>query len=172
MNAYIYQADLWCEDCALKIRRELPVNTPKDDSGDWPQGPYDDGGGEADQPCHCAGCEVFLENPLTSGGEAAVKEMFAEFMRTGSGRLEILRAWSSYYDIPLDGSVLNDEEYTQRGGVICPVCHRTDGVTSTSDLEVSYNTAFQDIECSNCGSSWTDEYELVRYSHLTNGHTG
>lgn len=38
------------------------------DSGDFPKGPFPDGGGESDSPTHCDHCGVFLENPLTSDG--------------------------------------------------------------------------------------------------------
>lgn len=58
MNVYIYQADLYCEDCGEEICEQLkevapeivPEN-PEDelyDSDDYPKGPYPDGGGEAD----------------------------------------------------------------------------------------------------------------------------
>lgn len=75
MDAYIYQADLWCEDCIEAIKRELakPEHVNENDEGtydsdEWPKGPFADGGGESDTPCHCAGCHVYLDNPLTSEG--------------------------------------------------------------------------------------------------------
>jgi hypothetical protein len=45
------------------------------DSDEWPKGPYCDGGGEADNPQHCACCTVFLCNPLTQDGVAYVRAM-------------------------------------------------------------------------------------------------
>ena len=71
MNAYIYKAAIYCEDCGHTIQRQLladgngyvPSSWPND-SELWPQGPYVDGGGEADSPTHCDRCLVFLENPL------------------------------------------------------------------------------------------------------------
>lgn len=68
MDAYIYQAALICEGCASALQ----VN----------DGPYADGGGEADCPNHCDQCGVFLENPLTSDGydyvRAALKDALGQ----------------------------------------------------------------------------------------------
>lgn len=72
-DVYIYQADIYCSDCARKIMDRLtPPDDPLDeesfDSDDYPKGPYSDGGGEADCAQHCAGCYIFLGNPLTAEG--------------------------------------------------------------------------------------------------------
>lgn len=84
MDVYLYQAALLCEDCGEATRRHLDADgarpaDPEDestyDSGDYPKGPYPDGGGEADCPQHCDHCGVFLENPLTAEGEAYVLEV-------------------------------------------------------------------------------------------------
>ena len=85
MNAYVYQAALYCEECATEIRSHLhkfnkyrnprnPGDLSTYDSGGYPKGPYSDGGGEADCPQYCDGCGEFLENPLTSDGMAYVEE--------------------------------------------------------------------------------------------------
>ena len=82
MNAYMYQADLHCEDCIGKIVHKIIMayDKPPDlkelaalDSDKYPQGPFPNGGGEADSPQHCGSCGLFLENPLTSDGEDYVK---------------------------------------------------------------------------------------------------
>ncbi len=87
MNAYIYQADIYCEECGALIRQELdeqgacpadPTDESTFDSDEYPKGPYADGGGEADCPQHCAACGVFLENPLTSDGIEYVKSAISE----------------------------------------------------------------------------------------------
>ena len=65
MKAYIYQAALLCEPCALDVQA---MTTPGPDSDDYPQGPFSDGGGEADSPQHCDLCGEFLQNPLTPEG--------------------------------------------------------------------------------------------------------
>jgi|SRR4051812_18922156 len=93
---YIYQADIYCESCGLAIRNRLAhAGRPAidDDSDAWPQGPYSDGGGEADTPQHCGTCHVFLRNPLTGDGVDYVRER-AEF-----GVNDVIREWLEYYHI-------------------------------------------------------------------------
>ena len=70
MNAYVYNADIYCEPCAAKIKTRLDGHTVEDngDSENYPQGPYGNGGGEADTPQHCGDCHEFLQNPLTDDG--------------------------------------------------------------------------------------------------------
>ena len=92
MDAFVFQADIYCADCGEAIRKRLtdegkapadPDDESSYDSDEFPKGPYEDGGGEADTPQHCGsgdGCinaiagnddtEVgaFLENPLTKDG--------------------------------------------------------------------------------------------------------
>lgn len=106
MQAYTYQAALYCDDCGEKIREEIRAagNAPDDegdeytyDSEDFPKGPYPDGGGEADGPQHCDGCGIFLENDLTEYGIANVEEMLGEYMSTGNGNAEVLRQWYNFY---------------------------------------------------------------------------
>lgn len=84
MNVYIYQDTLYCEQCGEKLQQML---------GFAVQGPYPDGGGEADHPRHCAkGVECFnsilfangnvigawLENSLTSVGVEYVQRAIQE----------------------------------------------------------------------------------------------
>ena len=87
MNAYIYCAALYCEDCGERIRRTLTAEgkAPADrsdessyDSDDYPKGPFSDGGGEADSPQYCDGCGTFLENALTEEGERYTREMIEQ----------------------------------------------------------------------------------------------
>jgi len=75
---YAYQADLWCGDCADKIKADLRAEGREDtgDTDDWPQWGSDEE--PSDTPWHCAGCGVFLENPLTEDGERYVGEHLAE----------------------------------------------------------------------------------------------
>jgi hypothetical protein len=83
MNAYIFQAALLCESCAKDTQTKLDrVATEhgnvsfsyRKDSDKYPQGPFPDGGGEADCPQHCDHCQMFLENPLTRDGVIYVLE--------------------------------------------------------------------------------------------------
>lgn len=103
MDAYVYQAALLCEDCAAKVKADLDQHRdcdtdPPDDSESYPQGPHQDGGGEADSPCHCDHCETFLENPLTADGAAWLAEAFQAFILNGTGNPEVIEDWWGFYD--------------------------------------------------------------------------
>jgi hypothetical protein len=105
MNAYIFQADIYCSDCARNIREMLPLDArASDDSDSYPQGPYANGGGESDVPEHCAECGTFLENPLTSEGYDYLRNE----CRSGpiDGYNDTVKEWLAYYDIDAD----EDEE--------------------------------------------------------------
>lgn len=96
MLTYIYQADLYCEDCAKQIKAELAYSHESQsentfDSGDYPKGPYP--AGESDTPDHCGGCGIFLENSLTGDGEQYVKDA----IRAGTGDPEVLATWKEFY---------------------------------------------------------------------------
>lgn len=91
MNAYVYCAALFCESCIAPTLVDLE---PSEDSGEYPQGPYSNGAGEADTPQHCDACKVFLENPLTPDGEEYVREALTE----ATGDAEVLRTWAEFYD--------------------------------------------------------------------------
>lgn len=102
MNAFVYQAALWCEPCGTKVAKRLvregkaPANIEDErtyDSDKFPKGPYADGGGESDSPQHCDACGKFLENPLTSEGEAWLREAVAEKRNTA-----IVKKWKRFYD--------------------------------------------------------------------------
>jgi len=56
---YIYQADLYCDDCGRVIADRLAVTGYPDteNSDDFPQF-HAEGGGEADSPQHCAAGET------------------------------------------------------------------------------------------------------------------
>lgn len=102
MNAYIYQAELWCEDCARKEMAKLeaagkrPLRTDTEssyDSDDWPKGPIIEGGGAADSPRHCFGCCIHLQNPLTEEGLRYLEGELADKF----GEPEILQIWHDFY---------------------------------------------------------------------------
>jgi len=94
MDAYVYQAALYCPGCAAHIRSRVR------DKARWPDGPHPDGGGEADYPQHCDGCGLFLENPLTDDGEAYVRGAVADAERDGNGALD---AWRQRYGYLFEG---------------------------------------------------------------------
>ena len=104
MDVYVYQAALLCDECGVK--RQHALTTPIDpddestwDSGDYPKGPYPDGGGEADSPQHCDHCGEFLENPLTDDGRTYVVEALNAFRLDGSGDPEVMDTWRSFYGL-------------------------------------------------------------------------
>ncbi len=104
MNAYMYSAALYCEQCGEAIRARLDAEgfAPSDpddetsyDSDEYPKGPFPDGGGEADCPQHCDDCHCFLENPLTSEGERYVLGLMRE------RPTEITALWADFYGLSL-----------------------------------------------------------------------
>ena len=119
MNVYIYQAELFCEECGLDIKALLneqgkyPQNPDDEttfDSDFYPKGPYDDGGGESDCVEHCGsgdGCinaiewddgsksGCMLENPLTRDGVEHLKEAIRE--RNEGEPNEVVDLWESFY---------------------------------------------------------------------------
>ena len=107
MDVYLYKAAIYCADCGDDIAYELRKvgKAPADltdessyDSGDYPKGPYPDGGGEADCPQHCDGCRKFLENPLTTEGVEYTREAVAEARRDGRCSTA-LTVWAVFYGI-------------------------------------------------------------------------
>lgn len=112
MEVYIYQADLWCQQCGEAICERIAAEggAPADpgdessyDSDEYPKGPFPDGGGESDCPQHCGaagdcvnavdGVGVFLENPLTADGVQYVAEAIA----ARSGDQAVLDEWAGFY---------------------------------------------------------------------------
>ena len=83
---YVYQADIYCDDCGDNIRGELHAQgkAPEDvmdtasfDSDDFPK-PYDHRREESNTPSHCAQCDKMLRNPLTSDGYEYVRAALSE----------------------------------------------------------------------------------------------
>lgn len=93
----IYQADLYCDECADAIRAELAKpNLDPWDSGEYPVDCT--GTDEADSPQHCGECHKFLENDLTDDGRNYVAEMIAEWIATGRGSADVLLEWARFYE--------------------------------------------------------------------------
>ena len=70
-----------------------------EDSDTFPQGPFCDGGGEADCPQHCDECGVFLENPLTPDGVRYV----AETIENTDPQNDVVRLWAEFYGADYPG---------------------------------------------------------------------
>lgn len=114
MKTYIYNADVYCEDCGRELRRRIakegsrPAN-PRDeysyDSGDYPKGPYDGEDNTSDTPQHCGNGDdcldplvidgekygKFLENPLTVDGEQYVRDQH-------DGKV-LAAMWMKFYEL-------------------------------------------------------------------------
>ena len=73
------------------------LGAPIEDSDTYPQGPYAYGGGEADSPQHCDGCQTFLWNPLTSDGYLYVMEACARDRSEGRHDSIACRVWQAAY---------------------------------------------------------------------------
>lgn len=121
MDTYIYQADIYCEECAQKISNKIMVKPEKIfdtrnlkglSSDEFPHGPFPNGGGEADTPQHCGNCGLFLENALTGDGECYVRARikFLKEFRSKEGLIKIevvneLYKWEVFY-----GYLFEDQE--------------------------------------------------------------
>jgi hypothetical protein len=104
MDVYLFQAALLCADCGAAMQAAC---VPGKDSDSYPQGPYPDGGGEADSPQHCDHCRAFLENPLTQEGYRYVLEQVRTHPST------VTDGWLACYgEDYLDGKPLR--EHLQR----------------------------------------------------------
>jgi hypothetical protein len=105
-GTYIYQAELWCPTCAKEIAADIQQNYPQQvpadptdersyDSDNYPKGPEFEG--ESDSPDHCAGCKIFLENPLTTDGYEYMKSMVDEALAKGRGEEPHIKEWMDFY---------------------------------------------------------------------------
>lgn len=93
---FIYNSDIYCDDCGQAILDELGIEGEFDgDSGDAPVAC--DETAEADSPCHCGGCGVFLENDLTSDGADYVRDAVREDIRSGQYDSVAITEWWPYY---------------------------------------------------------------------------
>ena len=153
-SAYVFQADLYCEDCGRELIQKLQTGNAEDDgdSSSFPQGPYDEGGGEADsaqfcgQGRHCKnateiaghkiGCP--LRNPLTSDGVEALFQSVKQDLVSPRkfdqemGRL-LYHLWGDYLDgkigrVILPASLLSLEKlvrktYVLHHVVLADACH-------------------------------------------------
>ena len=114
--AYIYRADVWCDDCGRAICERLtsagkapadPANEWSYDSDDYPKRAGDDE--EADCPQHCAaggkclnavtlpsGKVGYLFGELTQDGVEYVNDAITE-AEEGCGSKEVVELWREYY---------------------------------------------------------------------------
>lgn len=110
---FIYQADVWCDDCGREIKEILRKQEKathdhyyRDDSDMWPI-ETDSCSDEADSPQHCAGYQEcpnaerfdgrlvgqFLKNSLTTDGIEYVLETHKE------KPTELTQMWMDFYNL-------------------------------------------------------------------------
>lgn len=65
-----------------------------------------------------------------------------------------------------ENMALTDEEYTNKKGLTCPNCYKTEGVDVWGGIHVEGDIAWQEVSCSICNADWMDEYKLSGYSNL------
>jgi len=104
---YIYNADLYCPDCASNIEHNLigegmALCQGMDDSDSWPQ-EYSRGEGESDSPDHCGNCQRFLGRALTTDGVEYVKQAAIDELDSDGAIGQVVQGWLDYYEIDLDG---------------------------------------------------------------------
>lgn len=102
-DVYVYRAALLCERCGRDAIDELLSDgvEPDEDSDSWPQGPYPDGGWEADCPQHCDHCNEFLRNPLTGDGHDYVRDKLMQQLLSNRGIDGVLEEWRDHYEIAI-----------------------------------------------------------------------
>ena len=109
--SYIYQADVWCDDCGRAICKRLtqegkapadPSDECSFDSDDYPKQADED---ESDTPQHCAAWTQCLNAVMLPSGDK-VGFLFGELTRDGveyvkdaiaEGRTEVTDLWQEYY---------------------------------------------------------------------------
>lgn len=111
--SYIYQADVYCDECGKAICDDIEANhsdlVPADtwdqssyDSDDYPKS-ADLENEESDCPEHCAQCHICFENPLTSAGYKYVQERLnalpalTSLLKLREAGHGVLADWASWY---------------------------------------------------------------------------
>lgn len=67
----------------------------------------------------------------------------------------------------MDDGMLTEEEYVRKSGLICPVCLSDQIEGSTIEIDDGY--AWQNVNCTDCKSTWKDTYTLHDYDNLEIG---
>lgn len=124
MNVYIYNADIWCEECGLDIIENRTNEGQEDtgDSDDFPQFVLDSNRGKSDAPDHCAAGKecinatcycgenethskrlagVFLENQLTTDGREYVIGKSLDKISSEDTCHGVVDMWVDFYGITM-----------------------------------------------------------------------
>ncbi|MBC8738492.1 hypothetical protein F6X40_17095 [Paraburkholderia sp. UCT31] len=111
-----------------------------------------------------------LEAVESALGENAPMAMAAEALKAaGTKAVEAdSKARSASTEWSLVMGAMTDSQYVARRGCRCPACG-SNSVVSRGRLEGEGGGAGQNVECRECGASWTDLYALTGYSDLEGG---
>jgi hypothetical protein len=141
--SYIYQADIYCDDCGRDIKEDcekffkkqreekkkgIDFYEDREDSDSYPQYVNND---ESDCPQHCGnhsacsnyiqlsdgsriGC--FLENSLTTDGEEYVRNAHDE------RHSEVTEMWMNYYDLKGKKEEISEKILNSYENWVCPDC--------------------------------------------------
>ncbi len=63
--------------------------------------------------------------------------------------------------------MMNERQYLERGGICCPACGST--AVAGGHIVAEYTSAWAEVECENCGSTWRDVYTMTGYEELKVG---
>src|SRR5208337_3581974 len=103
------------KEIAADIQQNYPNEMPADptdehsyDSDNYPKGPFFDE--ESDAPEHCAGCHIFLENPLTSHGQEYMMQMVDGAVAKGRGDEPHIKEWMDFYEYHPEEKNMEDAE--------------------------------------------------------------
>lgn len=64
---------------------------------------------------------------------------------------------------------MSDEYYVQKAGLCCPVC-RSSNIGAHAIHQAEARTAWQEVRCNACGSTWNDIYNLTGFDDLEVGN--
>lgn len=59
---------------------------------------------------------------------------------------------------------LTDQEYTDKGGLVCPYCGSTD--IEAERFEGEALEVWSRVECNDCHRKWFDVYTMTRYEPI------
>ena len=126
-NWYIYDADLYCPDCASNIEHDLigrgmALCQGMNDSNTWPQEYSSIGVGETDSPDHCGNCHRFLGRDLTEHGVEYVKQSAIDELARDGAIGEVVQGWLDYYGYIKIGTCTCSDESDD----YCDHCYETE----------------------------------------------
>lgn len=64
--------------------------------------------------------------------------------------------------------MLSQKEYLKHDGMKCPYCKKEDCVEAIDALDVDGALGWQNIKCTSCGKTWTDQWALKGWSKNDN----